>query len=293
MIILDINQIVMSNLMQHINIAKDENVDENFLRHMILNSIRAYNSKFRQEYGKLIIADDDGYCWRKDVFPNYKANRKKSRDASEYDWNIIFGTLEKIKEEIKEHFPYPYLRMKMCEADDIIAVVTKKFHLLEKILIISGDKDFRQLQKNRNVFQYSPVLKKFLAEEDPARYLKTLILTGDKGDGIPNYLSDDDLFVNKFKKHRRLSFKRTKIILEAKDVRTVLSDHEYTNWMRNTRLIDFDHIPKNLQEDIISMYEVEKFNDHSIGTVYKYLVDNRLKVLLSSIGDFLSNPVLA
>lgn len=51
------------------------------------------------------------------------------------------------------------------EADDIINSLveyTQEFGNYEKVMIISGDKDFAQLQKYSNVDQYSPITKSLL-----------------------------------------------------------------------------------------------------------------------------------
>ena len=53
--------------------------------------------------------------WRRDYFPLYKANRKKSREKDDKDWGLIFDTLHKVKEEIKENFPYRFMYVENCE----------------------------------------------------------------------------------------------------------------------------------------------------------------------------------
>jgi len=79
MIVLDLNQVMISNLMVSLGGHKIV-MDENMLRHMILNTIRSNLVKFRSEYGDdLVIACDDKNYWRKSFFPYYKANRKKNR----------------------------------------------------------------------------------------------------------------------------------------------------------------------------------------------------------------------
>lgn len=80
MIILDLNQVMISNLMAQIGNHTNIDIDENLLRHMILNTIRALNMKFKNEYGELVIACDDKNYWRKDIFPYYKAKRAEDRE---------------------------------------------------------------------------------------------------------------------------------------------------------------------------------------------------------------------
>ena len=106
MILVDLNQVMISNLMQQIGFSKSATVDSDLVRHMILNTLRSYRVKFHNEYGELIICCDDKNYWRKDVFPYYKAHRKKDREESGLDWNAIFSVLNEVRDDLKEHFPY-------------------------------------------------------------------------------------------------------------------------------------------------------------------------------------------
>lgn len=284
MILLDLNQIVVSNIMQQINISKNDNIEEDFLRHMILNSIRSVKSKFGEDYGELVICSDSFNYWRKGIFPQYKANRKKSRDSSIFDWNAIFKTINKIKSEIRENFPYHYLEIPTCEADDIIATLTQRYSSSEKILIISGDKDFVQLQKYPNVSQYSTIMKSWIKEDHPKRYLLEKVLNGDSGDGVPNFLSDDDTFVTEGKRQKRLTKKKIEQILSCAKPESIMTSSELAGYMRNKYLIDFDYIPDDLQKSILEEFNkpIEVTSTH----VYRYLMKNGLKNLLNNISDF-------
>jgi hypothetical protein len=270
--------------MQQINISKNDTVEEDFLRHMILNSIRSVKSKFGEDYGELVICSDSFNYWRKTLFPYYKANRKKSRDASIFDWNAIFKSINKIKNEIRENFPYRYIEIPTCEADDVIAILTKKYSSFEKVLIISGDKDFVQLQKYPNVSQYSTIMKSWIKEEHPKIYLLEKVLNGDSGDGIPNFLSDDDTFVTEGKRQKRLTKKKIDLILSSFKPESVMTSTELSGYMRNKYLIDFDFIPDDLQEVILKEYD--KPLENTSTQVYRYLMKNGLKNLLNNIGDF-------
>mgnify|MGYP003340665473 CR=1 FL=1 len=160
-------------------------VDEAMCRHMVLNSIKSFRNKYKKDYGELVIACDNRNYWRKQIFPYYKANRKKNIERSELNWKDIFDCLNKIKSELKEYFPYRIIEIEHAEADDVIAVLSHTYSRREKILIMSGDKDFQQLQRFSNVFQYDPVRKKQIVNSDPITFLKEHIIRGDPGDGIP------------------------------------------------------------------------------------------------------------
>lgn len=255
----------------------DGDVSEDMLRHMILNSVRNYQKKYAGEYGEITLCTDAAHPWRRDYYPLYKAGRKKTREASDLDWKMLFDTLQKVKDEIRDNFPYRYMYVENCEADDIIAVLTKKAK--EPVLIISGDKDFQQLHKYDGVKQWSPNLNKMVVCEDPELFLKEHILSGDKSDGIPNILSNDNVFEEgirqtPLRKGIKESYLRMSI---QKD------DKYYRNYLRNQTLIDLDFIPQKVEEKIL-----EEFDKTEIvkGKVFNYLVNHRLNDLLNHVEDF-------
>ena len=286
MILIDMNQVCISNLMMQIGSKRQNDVDENLVRHMVLNSLRMYRSRFSEEYGELVLCYDSKKYWRRDYFPNYKSNRKKDREASGLDWNLIFETLNNIRDEIKEHFPYKVLEVEGAEADDCIATVvdyvSKTPSAYEQVLILSGDKDFIQLQKHNFVKQFSPVLKKFVNGQDPHLYIREHILKGDRSDGIPNFLSADDTFVNELRQ-KPLAKKKisTWVDLEPEDYCT---EEMMRNYQRNKTLIDLECIPSVLKEQILIDYLKPPVGDRS--KLLNYFISKRLKNLMNDIGDF-------
>tara|TARA_B100000519_G_C14207734_1_gene421151 strand:+ start:75 stop:923 length:849 start_codon:yes stop_codon:yes gene_type:complete len=282
MIIFDYNQVAISNLMEQIGFSKTE-VEEGLVRHMILNTIRTYVKKFKSSHGPdVVIACDNRNYWRKEIFPNYKASRKKVRETSGHDWNVIFECLNKIRDELKEHSPYKVIEIDTCEADDIIATIATKYSSNEKVLILSSDKDFAQLQKFKNVEQYSPILKKYIKEELPKLQLKQLIIRGDKGDGIPNIMSPDDVFVTG---GRQKPITNKKIINWLnQDPKDFCSDEMYRNYVRNETLIDLSKVPENLKEEILHSYDTIKGKTKQV--FMNYMINKRLKNLLEVIDEF-------
>ena len=181
MIILDMNQISLANLMMNFHMNKSTELEEDMVRHMILNSIRMYRTMFKDEYGEIVLAYDSRHYWRRDIFPQYKQNRKKGRENDSKDWDSIFGLLNAMKSEFKEILPYKFIEVYGAEADDIIAVLCKKYQS-ENIVIVSADKDFIQLHKYPKVKQYSPNTKKMVNGLDPDVYIKEHVLKGDSSD---------------------------------------------------------------------------------------------------------------
>lgn len=282
MIIFDFNQVAISNLMEQIGSSKTS-VDESLVRHMILNTMRTYVKKFKDSHGpEVIVACDNKNYWRRSIFEYYKAGRKKARESSGHDWSSIFECLNKIRDELKHYSPYKVIEIDTCEADDIIATLVQKYSATQKVMILSSDKDFAQLQRYPNVEQYSPILKKFIREPMPLIQLKQMIIRGDKGDGIPNILSPDDVFV---------SGGRQKPITEAKiitwlnqDPKDFCNEVMLRNYFRNESLIDLTKIPDDVKYKIIEAYENAKGKTKQ--EFMNYMIANRLKNLLEVAHEF-------
>ena len=289
MIIVDLNQIMISNLMVQINGKNAETLSEDLVRHMVLNSLRAHNKKFRKEYGEMVIACDSGNVWRKQIFPNYKAGRKANREKSEHDWDAIFNMLATIKNEIKTFMPYKVIEVESCEADDIIATLIKKIKKRiipqhkKKILILSGDKDFIQLH-GPDVRQYNPVLNKFVGKgEDPVIYIREHILKGDRSDGIPNVLSDDNVFIEG-RRQKPLSKKKLNNWVNDVFFYTNFTEEEEKNYNRNRKLIDLSSIPHEIEDKINN-----EFNDVKAASrdkILGYFINKKLKTLIEVIDEF-------
>ena len=280
MIIIDMNQISLASLMMDLNMRKSNEVDENMVRHMILNSIRLYRTQFNKEYGEVILTYDSKHYWRREYFPNYKASRKKSREKDNKDWDKIFGVLNKIKAEFKDNLPYKYLEVYGCEADDIIATLCKH-NQDENIMIVSGDKDFIQLHKYPKVKQYSPILKKYINGHNPDTYIKEHILKGDTSDGVPNVLSQDNTFVDGIRQ-RPLGRKKIETWLDIHI--DDLPEEVKRNYQRNNKLINLDNIPEEYEKVVMQEFNEAPCGDRS--KLLNYFIKSRLKNLTSEIGEF-------
>lgn len=284
MIIIDFNQVMISNLMVAIGNHTNIPVDEGLFRHMVLNSLRSYKQQFGNTFGEIVIACDDRNYWRKQHFPYYKANRKKTRDASEINWTHVFEVFNKIKSELRDYFPYRVIQIETAEADDIIATLTVHYGYEEKsmhgdLLILSGDKDYIQLHKYQYVNQYDPTRKKWIKHDDPQKYLFEHICKGDSSDGIPNILSDGDTFVSG-KRQKPLTQKKIDELYNNFDEK-----HKYDlSYERNKQLIDLTMIPEHIKEQVIAKYEEEAGKDRS--KIFNYFIKYKLKNLMENVGEF-------
>lgn len=282
-ILVDLNQVMIANMMVQIGNHHNAEVDENMIRHMVLNTLRFNRVKFNAEFGELIICADDKNYWRRQLFPYYKASRKKNREESELDWAAIFQALNRVREELKTYFPYKVIQIDGAEADDIIGAIIHQEGLElaggEPFLILSGDKDYIQLHKYANVKQYNPVLKKWVVHSNPEQYLFEHIMKGDQGDGIPNVLSPDNSFVMSIRQ-KPVTKKRLE---EWMDINSMSSEVK-RNYARNKALIDLNEVPSHIKEKVLEEYARENPKDRS--QLLNFFIKNRLKLLTESIGEF-------
>ncbi len=293
MIVVDFNQTAISSMMAELGGRRDVEVNLPLIRHMIVNAIRSYKKKFGAEFGDIVIACDNRHYWRREYFPNYKANRKKARQESGFDWSAIFEALHQIRSELQEHFPYPVIDVDGAEADDVIATLAEYSQTSnadglmpsqEPFLILSGDHDFNQLQKWSNVKQYAPVQKKFVKlTESPEAVLMEHIIMGDKGDGVPNILSDDDTFING---QRQRPIRKDKVA-EWKTMKPedfITNDEMWRNYQRNRELVDLSRIPEDIKEAIIDSYEKQR--GQSRAGLLNYFIANRMKQMIELVDEF-------
>lgn len=281
MILVDLNQVLISNLMAQTRGQLNGLPDKDMLRHMVLNSIRGYNLKFKEEYGTQVLCADGANPWRRDIFLNYKFKRKQNRDESSIDWSALFQMIGEIRDEIAQNFSYVVLHIDKVEADDIIAVLVKEYHSKEKIMIISGDKDFIQLHRYPNVKQYAPIQKKFVEDEDPIKYLHEQIIKGDRSDGVPNILSADDVFVTGTKQ-KPINKKRLEEWANIENIPLGSETKKY--YERNKKLIDLEEIPGLIYNDILNKYKTYTVPSRSL--LLTYFIENKLKSLIENINDF-------
>jgi len=277
MILVDISQLLVASTFMSMKKGETE-VDIKKLRHMILNSLRMYRKKHANEFGELVICCDGSFSWRREIFPNYKAGRKSGRETSPLNWGQIFGCFDQLKGELKDNFPYQLIQIDTAEADDIIGtLVIRQRKEDERTLIISSDKDFIQLQREENVFQFSPIAKKFLNGVDPQEYLNEHILRGDKSDGIPNVLSSGSCIVNGV----RQTPLTKKLIDELKE--KIPSEHTL-RFEENTELIDLRYTPWHLQLRILEQKHQEAKGSRNM--LPAYFTEHNLDALMKNIGDF-------
>lgn len=289
MILIDYNQVCLAAILSFQgDLKKGTDADKvNLIRHVAISSIKSYKNKYGKEHGDVVIACDGRKYWRKDFFQYYKGQRKKAREESDLDWKLIFDTLGQIRDDIKEHFPYKVIHLDRCEADDIIAVLsesTQEFGKYEPVMIVSSDKDFKQLQQYDNIKQYSPYIKKQITvnKKELKEWMIEHIVKGDSGDGIPNILSSDTVLMEGVRQST-VSSKRLGEFFE-KGFDACRTDEERRNWHRNETLVNFKHIPQDVKDIILAEFENKPKGDKN--SIMNYLIKHKCRLLLDNIEDF-------
>ena len=278
MIIVDVSQIFYANLM--VNFKKTKGMDIDILRGMFFKSLQTLRKHFR-DHNRIVLAFDHPESWRKEIFPPYKGNRKKSNVI---DWDRAHQILDQIREEVHAVFPYKVLYIPKCEADDIIAALVMQYHLDAPIVIVSGDQDFLQLQ-SYPVTQFNPIRKEIVKIEDPIEFLLEHILKGDDGDGVPNVFSDDDTLINPAKRSARMTPKRMEELKEmVRKPRHEWDPKLIRNFDRNQTLIDLSNVPAVYQNVIWKQFESQPVADGS--KIFTYFMNNGLSKLSLEVSNF-------
>ena len=277
MILLDFSQTMIGSFMA---MGKGSIVvEEDLLRHTVLNSIRQYKHQFRHvDHGGFVICCDSPKNWRKESFPEYKANRKKRRETDSTDWTSLFEFLHQMIADLREYFPYKVMRVERAEADDIIAVLTQE-EMKNPTTIISSDKDFIQLQKYEGVQQWSPLTKSFV-KGNPEESLWEKLIKGDVGDGVPNILSSDDTLATEGKRQRPVSKKKMEL---WKTDRSDWNEDMKRNFNRNEMMVDLEKTPESIRINIINQFR-EQVPPH--GRLMEYFTEKRLKNLMEHLDEF-------
>ena len=274
--LVDFSQIVIGSYM---SASKFTSVDMDVIRPAVLNTLRLYRTKFVSEFGELILCCDDRKSWRKELFPNYKASRKKTRSAAPIDWENLYECLNQLKEELTEWFPYKVVQVDKAEADDIIAVLVGLAN--ERTLILSSDKDFIQLH-HFNVRQYSPIQKKFV-EGDAKWSLHEKLIKGDVGDGVPNIMSDDNVFIDEGRRQKPITKKKVDAWFEL-DPDMYCDAEMLRNYNRNKQLIDLGEVPESIRINITKQFEKAVVGDRK--RLLTYFINHRLKNLTENLSEF-------
>jgi len=241
-----------------------------FWKHLFMSSFLKTVKTFSPK--KIILTFDVKNSWRYDVYSLYKSTRKKARAKNVIDFESFFPVFNEIISDLKKTFENIYIiQIDKCEADDVIAILTKKIFLKDKIVIVSTDKDFHQLIDNQNIQQYDPILSKVVKCINPSKELSVKLLIGDPGDGIPNVKAQVGPATAEAILKRGLED-----YLYAEGNEQILE-----NYKRNQILIDFNYIPKYIEDNIINTYNDYKITNIDSMKLMSFFTRNKLMKIMT------------
>lgn len=223
---------------------------------------------FEGTYTVVLALDSTNGYWRKELYPPYKADRAKRREADGIDWQGAYREFERLVQTVRDHLPWEVLRIPGCEADDVIAVLADARKADGLVFVHSGDSDYVQLIEER-VRVYSPMHEAF-AEfpgvhriagtqvwcQNQEEYLRFAILTGQGGkDNVYNVLTPTDWPEGKRKPGFGVVAAR-KCLSHPDGLTICLEEKGLTAaYQRNKTLIDLREIPRPYREAILHAHE--------------------------------------
>lgn len=277
MILVDLSPVIISNL--HVHLKEVKEIKPILFKHFIFSTLGTINMRWRKQYGEMVIAIDRSPYWRSDIFPEYKKHRVKDINI---DWKTVFEVFDDVIKGIRENFTWKIIEVDKAEADDIIACIIQEYSGSQKIIIISPDGDFKQLQKYKGVSQYDIIRSKSLRTTSPVTDLKEKIINGDRKDAICNILSPADSIVAKI---RQKSMMKTNLEeWKTMNPSFFCDESMLKRYNENKELLDFDYIPEYIRSNILKEYKVAPVGDRK--KIYKYFIQNRFKTLIGRVGDF-------
>ena len=292
MILLDTSQILIASITTEM---KMKSCDPGMLRHLFFSKILFLKRKFPKYANRIVLAMDDRDYWRKDVFEFYKGTRKKMRAKSDLDWSAIYESINELTADLKALGIYKMVKVNRCEADDVIAIICKDSQtnnlrqmgleeVQEDIMIISSDTDLAQLQKYKNVKQYSTQQKKFVTVADPKYFMMEHIMRGDVGDGVPNILSQDNCLMEGIRQ-KSMTEKFIQDILARDDPKTGMTVDQWRNFQRNEKLVNLDMIPAEYEAAILETYNDAPAKMDRM-KLMMFMQKHKMKILSESLQDF-------
>jgi len=252
--------------------SRGATIDESFVRHGILNQLRATRRKYGAKYGELVICCDDRHYWRKDINPYYKGQRAAARKKSPYDMKMIYGVFDEV-------------------ADDVIGVLARLYSSRDSnTMIYSRDKDFRSLQQYSNVAQIDPVTKKELKLEEPAEhFIMRHSIIGDGIDGICNCLSNIDTLMVDGKRQTPVSKKKlAEWVKMTPEQFCKESGVTLERFNINREQVDLSRTPQYIVDEVVRQYESDKktpLGGYS-SAILRYFMKHRMKIMTDYLDDF-------
>lgn len=291
----DYNNLAIRNYMGNKDIWETpSNIQWGLWRYNCINSIMTTLWKIK-DVVEVVVAVDDRNQWRKAYYSRYKESRGKKKKTSDHNWEDIYKHMNILAADLKHHFPFKLLKVRSAEADDIIAVLSRK--MSNDSIIIARDEDYFQLFARRpNLRIYDPIKQVLYSPKDipdMKDFLLELVFSGQKKDDIPNiYTPNDWGLTPNTERKRRPGFGPKKWEVVRQDIKGFLdagySNKAYgkvnlrENLKRNRILVDFDKIPQTLVQRIVDCYN-NSYNFPPSENIYLFFEKNNMHTFLENI----------
>jgi len=240
----------------------------NMVAHMMLSMVASEINKFGASLkNPLIIATDSKPYWRskyyddhkqdfpeyydskKEAWKTYKGNRTKDPDIN---WKEVTRVSNFVLKTLDLFTDVNVINIPTAEADDIIYVTSKYYNDNgQPVIIVTSDKDMVQCQISGKIEIYDPIKQLYVPETDKERFVKMHLMMGDKGDNI--------LAIKP-----KLGPETAKKLYDTLEA-TLLTNPDMKNrYEFNRVMIDFRHIPPDLQQQIVARVQEPHINYHAM-----------------------------
>ena len=265
--------------MRCVHVIDSEIVNDAFMREyktLLLQMFKKTISTFNAD--RVIVCKEGFHNWRKEYYPEYKANRAITRAQSAIDWELFYNENNKFIDDFEQIAQnIQFLQVPNCEADDLIATIVKTQQDYD-VIVQSTDKDFYQLFKYSNYKQYDAKNKTYIQVMNPETYLTEKIIMGDSGDNVPR--------ISGVRKGQGPVFVRKNILPDVE--KWLKENHMQKEWERNYTLISFDAIPEKYTSAI-----ADKVNSWQKGVfqgreLWNFLTKHKLMNLMDYMTEFVN-----
>lgn len=277
--------------------AKEVNADTgdinyDMLEYLVFNSISSL--LFKERVNEVILALDSK-SWRKLIYPNYKADRKKKKEESKINWDEFHNWKHNFLDEVKNNLPFKVLYINKAEADDIIGTLVLNDRLKDCV-IVSMDSDYLQLCNKCRI--YNPIKKEYRTPVNPEKFLFEAAVLGQKKDYISN--SRTPLDWPDWKKRPPFGEKGLEKLLLNNELDSFLdteisyffkneeTQEEYSStilprklYELNLKLIDLKCTPNVIKDAILNQYDTYTM-DANPNDLYLYFTNKKWNEVLEN-----------
>lgn len=257
-----------------------------FVSHLVFTNVLYTAQKFGAWTGNpMVMALDSKPYWRTKYyadnrlkfaeyknpkFEKYKGNREKDDTIP---WDAIYQVYTSVMVSLRDFSDFFVVGVDGAEADDVIAVATKHYSALgQDVIVVSSDKDFKQLNRPPHVKVWDPIKKMFIPTMNIEHWKRVHALMGDKGDNI--------LAVKP-----KVGPKTAEKMAPDLDYHLQTDPELRERYEFNRTLTDFDRIPEDITKAIVEKIESQGYNYNAM-SLLKAFKEFRLSKVAENVHRF-------